>query len=383
MSELPQQNTIVQYVADGISAEYIVPFYTPVESTGAPDLDVFTQAADAPPVPESDIKLWNIDYTFTSNLDPVTGGVINFLPGRIPPSGYIVTIVRNVSASLDVEFSDAQTFSGYTLDAALDKLLLISQQNKSYTLGRNLSYIVNSYLPESTISSNVQIPVLGNGQVWYGSAGGVIAVTLEQSSDTSTLRSELANEQPVTNGASLVGYYDEVNLTPTTVADQLTYLTGQVVAPFPTGSIIEFGGAAAPAGFLVCDGSAISRSIYDDLYGVIGTTWGSGDGSTTFNLPNFQRRVSVGSGGVATGVLGNSVGSVGGNETHVITSNELPSHTHGLSGYTGQSNNGGGTIGSTDIGTRLGTTNTLINSTPNNAISLIQPSAVILKIIKT
>jgi hypothetical protein len=139
MSDLPQQNTIVQYVADGITADYIVPFYTPIETDGTPNLDVFTQASAAPPIPEDDIKEWNVDYTYAANLDPISGGILTFLGGHIPPNGYIVTIVRDVQASLDVEFSQAATFSGFTLDAALDKLLLISQQNKSYTLGRNLS----------------------------------------------------------------------------------------------------------------------------------------------------------------------------------------------------------------------------------------------------
>lgn len=54
------------------------------------------------------------------------------------------------------------------------------------------------------------------------------------------------------------------------------------------GTIIAFGGASAPAGFLACDGSAISRTTYADLFTAIGTTWGVGDGSTTFNLPDLR-----------------------------------------------------------------------------------------------
>ncbi len=396
MADLPQQNTIVQYIADGITSIYIVPFYTPLETDGTPDLDVFTQLSTAAPVPESDIKIWNVDYTYTPNLDPITGGIITFLAGHIPPSGYVVTIVRDVSASLDVEFSQAQTFSGFTLDAALDKLLLISQQNKSYTLGRNLSYIINSYLPESTISANVQIPVLGANQVWLGSAGGVIAATINQSADTSLLRSQLANEQPTTNGAALVGYYDEVNSNPTTVADQLTLLTNAVVAPFPTGSLIDFGGTSAPAGFLLCDGSAVSRATYDDLFDVIGTTWGVGNGTTTFNIPDFRRRVSMGSGGTSTAIIGNTVGSVGGTETNALTDpNQLPSHNHTATSTTSTTTNvanatGGGLTypifagSSVDSRTLPGVTTTSIGNTgASEAFNIIQPAAIVLKIIKT
>jgi len=54
------------------------------------------------------------------------------------------------------------------------------------------------------------------------------------------------------------------------------------------GTIVPFGGTSAPTGFLVCDGSAISRTTYADLFSAISTTWGTGDGSSTFNIPNLQ-----------------------------------------------------------------------------------------------
>ena len=63
----------------------------------------------------------------------------------------------------------------------------------------------------------------------------------------------------------------------------------------PTGSYIQFAGSQAPAGFLVCNGGAISRTTYSNLFAVIGTTYGSGDGSTTFNLPNLIDRFLQGS----------------------------------------------------------------------------------------
>jgi len=328
MSDLPQQNTIVQYVADGITTQYVVPFYTPIEVDGTPDLDVFTQAAASPPVPATDINEWNVAYTYTPNIpDPTTGGNITFLGGHIPPSGYIVTIVRNVSASLDVEFANAVNFSGITLDAALDKLLLISQQNKSYTLERNLSYIINSYLPDSTIAANVQIPVLAAGQVWYGSSNGVIAATLEQSADTSTLRSELANEQPVTNGAALVGYYDTYNMVPTTVAAQLALLTTAVDQALPAGSGIKFYGTVAPTGYLLCDGSTYATATYPALFAAIGYLWG-GSGAN-FKVPDTRRRVAMGVGGSGTATIGNVVGNTGGSETEALTDiSQIPAHTH-------------------------------------------------------
>ena len=55
-----------------------------------------------------------------------------------------------------------------------------------------------------------------------------------------------------------------------------------------------YAGSTSPAGYLLCDGTAVSRTIYSDLFDVIGTTYGSGDGSTTFNLPNLKGKVVVG-----------------------------------------------------------------------------------------
>ena len=63
----------------------------------------------------------------------------------------------------------------------------------------------------------------------------------------------------------------------------------------PTGSYIQFAGSQAPEGFLVCNGGEISRTTYSALFAVIGTTYGSGDGSTTFNLPNLTDRFLQGS----------------------------------------------------------------------------------------
>ena len=88
------------------------------------------------------------------------------------------------------------------------------------------------------------------------------------------------------------------------------------------GNIIAFTGQSVPRGYLVCDGSAVGREEYPELFSVIGTTYGSGDGSTTFNLPNL-------SGKLALGVSQNhSVGDTGGEETHTVLDMETPEHTH-------------------------------------------------------
>jgi len=93
---------------------------------------------------------------------------------------------------------------------------------------------------------------------------------------------------------------------------------------FPPGILADFAGTAVPAGWLACDGSAVSRTTYAELFNAIGETWGAGDGSTTFNVPDFRRRVAVGSGGTGSGTLGNAVGNTGGAETVTLTVAQLP-----------------------------------------------------------
>lgn len=63
-----------------------------------------------------------------------------------------------------------------------------------------------------------------------------------------------------------------------------------------TGFVMPFAGSTAPKGWLICDGSAVSRTIYSNLYSVIGTTYGSGNGSTTFNLPDLREATPKGTG---------------------------------------------------------------------------------------
>ena len=73
-----------------------------------------------------------------------------------------------------------------------------------------------------------------------------------------------------------------------------------------TGTIVPHGSGTAPSGFLSCDGSAVSRSTYADLYAVIGTTWGAGDGSSTFNVPDLRAAMIRGTGTHGSSTNGNT-----------------------------------------------------------------------------
>src|SRR3990172_3940528 len=93
----------------------------------------------------------------------------------------------------------------------------------------------------------------------------------------------------------------------------------------PVGVLLDYGGNVSPDGWFLCNGTAISRTTYADLFGVIGTNFGPGDGLTTFNLPDCRLKSTI---GVQAGTinLGQSTGSL--NHTH-----STPAHQHAVDAH--------------------------------------------------
>jgi microcystin-dependent protein len=160
----------------------------------------------------------------------------------------------------------------------------------------------------------------------------------------------------------------------------------------PVGVILAYAGLTEPSGWLFCYGQAISRTTYADLFTVLSTMpYGTGDGSTTFNVPDLRGRVVAGQddmGGSSAnrltnqtgGLNGDTLGATGGAETHTLTTAQMPAHTHTVQAINSDSGASitGAISGSGDIGT-INTSSTGSSSAHNN----VQPTIVLNYIIKT
>lgn len=130
-------------------------------------------------------------------------------------------------------------------------------------------------------------------------------------------------------------------MTPLRTAQAIAALSG-----LPAGSVIPYAGSSAPTGYLFCYGQAISRTTYAALFTAIGTAFGTGDGSTTFNLPDLRGRVVAGKdnmGGTSADRLtsalnGDTLGATGGSEQVTLGTTEMPSHAHRARQGNGTSN---------------------------------------------
>jgi microcystin-dependent protein len=160
---------------------------------------------------------------------------------------------------------------------------------------------------------------------------------------------------------------------------------------------MPYAGNTAPSGWLMCGGQLVSRATYAALFAIIGTTYGSGDGSTTFALPDLRGRVvagrdNMGGNGSANrltdkagGLNGDILGDAGGSEVHTLVVDELPKHSHSFTYSEDQDVNAGGSslpikdMATTGLAKTLKTQDAGANAAHNN----VQPTLILNYMIKT
>ena len=148
----------------------------------------------------------------------------------------------------------------------------------------------------------------------------------------------------------------------------------------PIGAGMDWFTNTAPDNWMLCQGQAISRTTYAQLFAVIGTTYGAGDGTTTFNLPDFRGRTGVGKS--ASGTFAN-LGTKTGAETVTLNINQIPSHNHSYTKTNGSAaSDFDRTFQSTGVVSISQVSATSGNTGGGQAHNNIQPSLVQNKIIK-
>ncbi len=381
-SNLPQQITWDQYTADGKTSIFNYTFLILIDE----DIAVYLTTPGDVANPDKDLKVLNQDYT-VQNAGTMTGGTITFVKGKVPVADSIVTLVRSMQVGIETEFGNAQSFNGHTLDAAFERVLLIMQQFQTQLSTNTLQYIINSYV-RSNLDNKLPVLTTQDNQVWVSQGGNIIAAQIENT-DVSTLRSELASQAPNGgDGTGLIGYYETLEKQGGTLQAYLNQLEQKIAvlteASIQTGDFIFTGvHITERKGFLLMDGRAISRTDYANLFAEIGTEFGAGDGKTTFNIPKFARRTLVGAGGTASDVLGNTVGSSGGEEVHTMTIDELVSHTHNsLNGNFISTEEATGMLISREF-TSFATYPTTAATGNSKPFNVMQPSLVVNGFIKT
>jgi microcystin-dependent protein len=175
-------------------------------------------------------------------------------------------------------------------------------------------------------------------------------------------------------------------------------LTG--IEGIPTATIVPWSSSSVPSGFLECNGAAVSRSTYSALFAIVGTTYGAGDGASTFNLPDLQDNVAIGKSGTkalaSTGGANTvaAAGTVGGTTANATLSTaQLASHSHSVPSNPGTGGNPGSNRGNqpsldgnkntTNTGSGTGHQHNMSATFSGTATSVVQPYLTVIYIIKT
>ena len=212
-----------------------------------------------------------------------------------------------------------------------------------YASGTASAVPVNTNLTSSASGAELALNY-ADGKLFYKDNSGAVQVLATKSSASGsftnvTVGGTLAVTGAATFSTSLAvtgaATFSTSPTAPTpTVGDSSTkiattaFVASAITSAVITGTISMWPVSSAPTGYLVCNGSAVSRTTYAALYAIVGTTFGSGDGSTTFNLPNYTNRMPY---GTTIGATGGSTDAIVVSHTHTASSSDA-GHSHTYAG---------------------------------------------------
>jgi microcystin-dependent protein len=282
----------------------------------------------------TDVEIWTVDNISapTTSLSPVLSGNVT---------------VSTDSAGPALKITQTGTGNALTVQDSSDP--------------DSTPFVINSsgLVGLGTVAPAEALDIDNNGKIQFSASGTArTVISADATNSTIDVKDDRNLVVKVNGGTVITANSTDVTTTipvvlpaaPTTTLQAATkgYVDGLTGAP--AGVIMAFAGAAAPTGFLTCNGSAVSRTTYATLFAAIGTTWGSGDGSTTFNVPDLRGAFLRGSG--TSALDPSSPRSVGSFQAEAYAShthsNSLsdPGHQHSVYGISSAFATGtAGTIG--------------------------------------
>lgn len=325
-----------------------------------------TNPLKAPPTD----KMLDTDFNYLIDaVNTLDQDIINVVAGNIPgsstPANANHVLITDGAGNLSFVFVSGQNVS----DASIPGTKLIASSVTSNEIGDGSitsakispNSVNSTHLADNSVTTNK----INDGAIETNKYAD-ISITAEKIANKTITSAEIADQ-----GIFFANMANDSVGTNQLILGSVTFqkLAQSVLDVLvPIGSIIEFAGTTGVStSFLECNGQAVSRTTYSTLFANIGTTYGNGDGSTTFNLPDRRGRtaVGIGSDNSTNGLITNAtaaqiaLGKTFGEETHILTTAEMPSHTHPIPAY----NNGGssGHLSQDSIGAFIQNLNT--NST--------------------
>jgi microcystin-dependent protein len=426
----------IQYTGNGSTVTaYTVPFYF---LANADVKVVLTTAAGV-----ETVLTETTHYTLTGATDPAGGSLTTV---SAYDNTHTLTIYREPQATQSAEFQSTGALPATTLTRGLDKLTMLVQslQRKVARAFRlnDKADAVDAFSEADRENTLVGFDSNGDGQLYDTTAllsllslsgsvtgastafwaddgeralkvpdfTGQIGLQLDTSAlyrstgtsagnwsllalDEDNMASDSAVRVPTQQ--SVKAYVDAAETD--AVATAGTNADTKDAAYLPAGSVVAFAGTAAPTGWLLCYGQAVSRTTYAALFTAISTTYGVGDGSTTFNLPDYRGRVLAGKddmGGSAAsrltnsgtgnpGINGATLGAAGGVDRHTLTTAQLASHSHAASSGSFLASVGAGGTGTISAGSTVQAQANSGTSGSGEAHPNVQPTIVVNYIIRT